>query len=121
MKPFKQLPKDVIATGALQQLRYSDKLTPCPDEPLPVAQKLLTAFLNRAFRRPVTYADVAPFVAIVKQHLDQKECFESAMNEAYQTALCSPDFLFLIEEPGPLSNHALALAPILFSMALSAR
>ena len=108
LKTFKQLPKDVQTFGALQQLRYSDKLTPVPDDGIAAAKKLLPAFLARAFRRPVNDEDVAPFLDIVKQHLDKKECFESSILEAYQTALCSPDFLFLIEEPGTLSPHALA-------------
>jgi len=108
LKPFKELPKGTLTPGVLQQLRYSDKLTPAPEDAPAVAKKLLASFLPRAFRRPVTDAEIAPYLAIVTQHLEQKECFESAMIEAYQTALCSPDFLFLIEEPGPLSNHALA-------------
>src|SRR5205823_1855035 len=37
-----------------------------------------------------------------------KECFEGCMLAAYEAALCSPDFLFLVEDPGPLNEHALA-------------
>jgi PAS domain-containing protein len=108
LKPFKELPKEVILPGELQQWRYSDKLTPLPEDPPAAAKQLLTAFLARAFRHPVSEEDVAPYLGIVTQHLEQKECFEAAMMEAYETALCSPDFLFLIEAPGPLSDHALA-------------
>lgn len=108
LKPFKELPKDMVLPGPLQLLRYSDKLTPVSGNPDADAKRLLTGFLARAFRRPVTAEEVAPYLAIAARHLQQKECFESAMIEAYQTALCSPDFLFLVEDPGPLSNHALA-------------
>ncbi len=108
MKPFKELPKEVVLPGPLQQMRYSAKQTPFSEQPEADAKKLLTAFLARAFRRPVTDEDVAPYLAIVTEHLALKECFESAMLEAYETALCSPDFLFLVEDPGPLSDHALA-------------
>ena len=108
LKSFKELPKDMVLPGPLQQLRYSAKLTPVSENPEADAKRLLTGFLGRAFRRPVSAEDVAPYLGIVTQHLGQKECFESAMVEACQTALCSPDFLFLVEEPGPLSNHALA-------------
>jgi hypothetical protein len=106
LKPFKSLPKDTVLP--LQPLRYSEKLTPVSGNPEADARRLLTGFLARAFRRPVTAEEVAPYLAIAARHWEQKECFESAMLEAYQTALCSPDFLFLVEEPGPLSNHALA-------------
>ena len=108
LKPFKELPKNMLLPGPLQPLRYSDKLTPVSGNPEADAKKLLTGFLARAFRRPVTAEEVAPYLAIAARHLEQKVCFESAMIEAYQTALCSPDFLFLVEDPGPLSNHALA-------------
>ena len=108
LKPFKKLPKDTVLPGPLLPLRYSDKLTPVSGNPETDAKRLLTGFLARAFRRPVTAEEVAPYLAIATRHLEQKECFESAMLEAYQTALCSPDFLFLVEKPGPLSNHALA-------------
>lgn len=108
LKPFKELPKGTVLTGTLAPLRYSEKLTPVSGNPEADAKRLLTGFLGRAFRRPVTAEEVAPYLAIVARHLEQKECFESAMLEAYQTALCSPDFLFLVEEPGPLSDHALA-------------
>jgi hypothetical protein len=108
LKPLKELPKGMVLPGPLQPLRYSDKLTPVSGNPEVDAKRLLTGFLARAFRRPVTAEEVAPYLAIAARHWEQKESFESAMLEAYQTALCSPDFLFLVEEPGPLSNHALA-------------
>jgi hypothetical protein len=106
LKPFKELPKGTIPPSAFQRFSYT--LTPAPTDAPAAAKTLLTAFLHRAFRRPVTAEEVAPYLAIAARHLEQKECFETAMLEAYQTALCSPDFLFLVEEPGPLSNHALA-------------
>jgi len=108
MKRFKELPKGTIFPGPLGQWQNSTKLTPVSEQPEVDAKKLLTTFLSRAFRRPVTEEDVAPYRAIVIEHLARKECFESAMIEAYQTALCSPEFLFLIEQPGPLQDHALA-------------
>src|SRR6185312_14587391 len=40
--------------------------------------------------------------------LAAKVTFEEAMRNAYQAALCSPDFLFLHEPRGPLEDHALA-------------
>lgn len=109
LKPFKELPKETLAPGSLSALRNTDKLTPIPSGDLVAAAKpLLRDFLARAFRRPVTDDEVAPYFAIVTRKLAEKECFESAMRAAHTAALCSPDFLFLVEEPGPLNDHALA-------------
>ncbi|VTT98475.1 Uncharacterized protein OS=Chthoniobacter flavus Ellin428 GN=CfE428DRAFT_6462 PE=4 SV=1: PSD3: PSD5: PSD4: PSCyt3: PSD2 [Gemmataceae bacterium] len=108
LKPFKELPKDVVTPGPLQALRNTDKLTPVPADAAATAKAAVRDFLARAFRRPVTDDDAAPYLALVTERLAKNECFESAMRAAHVAALCSPDFLFLVEEPGPLTDHALA-------------
>ena len=109
LKPFKELPKDTLTPGEMGRLlRYSDKLTPVSEHPEADAKKLLADFLARAFRHPVTENDIADYLKIVTEHLGRKECFETSMMAAYSAVLCSPDFLFLVEEPGPLNDHALA-------------
>jgi hypothetical protein len=108
LKPFNKLPQDVVTPGPLQSLRSSGKLTPVSENPAADAKILLNDFLARAFRRPVTEEDVSPYLELVTQRLEHNECFESSLMGAYRAALCSPDFLFLVEEPGPLSDHALA-------------
>jgi hypothetical protein len=72
------------------------------------AEQLLRAFLPRAFRRPVTDAEVKPYLALVRDGLDNKASFEDALRLALRAALCSPNFLFLREAPGPLDEFALA-------------
>ncbi|TCO86863.1 cytochrome c [Chthoniobacter flavus] len=72
------------------------------------AEKLLRDFLPRAFRHPVGDEEVARYVGLVRGRLAAKVTFEEAMRNAYQAALCSPDFLFLHEPRGPLEDHALA-------------
>jgi hypothetical protein len=62
--------------------------------PLEDARRLLAAFLPRAFRRPVTTAEVAPYVGLVKKRLAAKDCFEDAMRRAYVAILTSPEMLF---------------------------
>jgi hypothetical protein len=106
--PFKKLPAAVVTPGAMQRLRKGDQFTPVSSQPEADANQLLHAFLPRAFRRPVNDDDVAPYLGLVRQHLERAECFESAMLSAYRAALCSPDFLFLVGEPGPLDDHALS-------------
>jgi len=108
MEPFKSLPDDVVTPGYMQQLRNSEKLTPSSVQPEADAKQLLQSFLPRAFRRPVSDDDLAPYLGIVREHLKRAECFEAAMLAAYRAALCSPEFLFLVEAPGPLDDHALA-------------
>jgi len=75
------------------------------------AKKLLTAFLRKAFRRPVTEAEVAPYVALVTKRLAAKDCFEDAMRRAYVAVLTSPEFLFhpadVTSEPVPVANAKL--------------
>lgn len=75
------------------------------------AEKLLTAFLPKAFRRPVTAAEVAPYVALVMKRLAAKDCFEDAMRRAYVAVLTSPEFLFhpadVSREPAPVANAKL--------------
>jgi mono/diheme cytochrome c family protein len=58
------------------------------------ARKLFAGFLPKAFRRPVTESEVAPYVALVMKRLAAKDCFEDAMRRAYVAVLTSPEFLF---------------------------
>lgn len=104
MKAWKDMPKNArVPLG-----RKPTDLTPAPSDPSAEAKTLLGRFLPRAFRRPLVAAEMAPYLALVERNLSAGESFESAMLAAYQAALCSPDFLFLIENPGPLDHHALA-------------
>ncbi|MBS0265445.1 MAG: DUF1592 domain-containing protein [Planctomycetes bacterium] len=69
------------------------------DAPLVDADRLLAAFLPRAFRRPVSAELRREYVTLVEGRLQDGDCFESALRGAYRAALCSPDFLYHIEEP----------------------
>ena len=72
------------------------------------AEKLLSALLPRAFRRPVTEDEAKPFVALVAKSLEMGQPFEAALRAGYKAVLSSPKFLFLREPIGPLDDHALA-------------
>jgi hypothetical protein len=78
------------------------------DSPLTDADKLLKAFLPKAFRRAVSDEVRAQYVAKVEARLKAGDCFETAMRWAYRAALCSPDFLYHIEPQKTLDGPALA-------------
>ena len=78
------------------------------EEPLVDADKLLAAFLPKAFRRPVVEEVRKAYVAKVEERLKAGDCFESAMRWAYRAALCSPDSLYHVEPDAKLDDHALA-------------
>ncbi len=83
-----------------------DPLTVAPAKPRADAERLMRAFLPRAFRRPVS-ADVQQYyVKMVHDGLDQGLAFPDAMLLGYKAALCSPHFLYLVE---PLSEKGAAL------------
>lgn len=76
--------------------------------PLEDADQLLGDFLPKAFRRPVDEATRRQYVEQVSARIKAGDCFELAMRSAYRAALCSPDFLYLIEPADKLDDHALA-------------
>ena len=77
-------------------------------DPATDARRLLTAFLTRAYRRPVAAGELAVATGLVARRMKQGEPLEGALKTAYQAALCSPEFLFLGAAPGRLDDWALA-------------
>ena len=60
------------------------------------AKKILSALARRAFRRPVTEADVIPLLAFYEQKRQQAD-FDSGIQSALEAMLVSPDFLLRVE------------------------
>jgi hypothetical protein len=83
-------------------------ITVFSQNPVSDARQLLAAFLPKAFRRPVTSAEVERYALLAEERLNKKDCFELAMRHAYKAALTSTQFLFHHEVPGPLHPCALA-------------
>jgi mono/diheme cytochrome c family protein len=80
-----------------------------PRDPPADAERLLTDFMRRAYRRPVSASDIEPVLALVKEHLaDKKNSFEEAMRVGYKAILCSPHFLFFQEKRSEPDDFALA-------------
>lgn len=93
-----------------------------PAEEQPCAEKILTALARKAFRRPVTGADITPLMRFYQAGRQEAD-FDTGIQKALQALLVAPDFLFQIEQdppgaaPGtiyPISNHELATRLSLF-------
>jgi mono/diheme cytochrome c family protein len=78
------------------------------------AERLLRAFMQRAYRRPVAEADVQLFLGLIKQRFDAGLGFAGAMLAGYTAVLSSPQFVFVDEQPGRLDDNALATRLALF-------
>lgn len=76
--------------------------------PGPALDQLVARFARRAFRRPVTNEQLAPYREIARQSLAEGESPAEALHASYRAILCSPRFLTFIEQPGDLDNHAIA-------------
>ena len=72
------------------------------------AERVMKQFAPRAFRRPVSDADLAPYLALVRERLDKGVKFADALRVGLKSVLVSPRFLLLEERPGKLDGHALA-------------
>ena len=78
------------------------------------SERLLRAFLPRAFRRPVEEKEVQRYLALFQQRLTAGLGFAGAMRATYTAILASPDFVFVDEPQGRLDDHALATRLALF-------
>ena len=87
---------------------YSTRAEVVSKQPIVDADRILRNFARRAFRRPVTDADIQPLVKLVETKLAEPRSFEQAVRVGLTAILVSPDFLFLREEPGKLDDFALA-------------
>jgi hypothetical protein len=85
-----------------------------PLHPRNAAVQLLSTFLPKAFRRPVSPAELEPFLALYDRAAARSDPYEERVKLALKSVLVSPGFLFQMEErrtePGiyPLSDHELA-------------
>ena len=72
------------------------------------SERLLHAFIQRAYRHPVDDSDVKRFMAVIDGALKSGSTFTDAMIAGYSAVLCSPTFVCLQEKPGSLDDYALA-------------
>ena len=86
---------------------------PSKSDPQAYARDVLSQFATRAFRRPLTAAELDSLVAVWKSSRDRGEGERQALVDAFLVVLTAPQFLFLIEqsatpEPEDLDDHELA-------------
>jgi hypothetical protein len=86
---------------------------PSKNDPAAYARDVLSRFATRAFRRPVTAAELDSLVAVWKGARDRGETERQALVDSFLVVLTAPQFLFLIEqsatpEPEDLDDFELA-------------
>ncbi len=72
------------------------------------AEVVVKRLAGRAFRRPVGDDELAPYIALVRERLEQRVPFAEALRVGLKAVLVSPRFLQFEEQPGRLDGHALA-------------
>ncbi len=77
-------------------------------DPRKDSARLLRSFMEKAYRRPVEPSEFERCLSFATRAIDDKFCFQDAMRLAYKAVLCSPDFIYFVEEPGKLDDYALA-------------
>ncbi len=87
------------ATGPSQE--SLKKIRVCSEKTTACETKIITNLARRAFRRPVSQADVAPYLKIDALARRQGGSFEDGLSAALEAILVSPDFLFRVEREHP--------------------
>jgi hypothetical protein len=101
-----------LADDALTDPAQRAELLPCDlaAEGRACAATALSAFLPRAFRRPVSSEETAALLSLVDLAIAEGDSAEVGFSLALQAALVSPHFLFRVEldpEPTSLTPHPL--------------
>ena len=85
-----------------------------PKDPAADAERLLTAFMTRAYRRAVSKGEISRYMDVIYKALKEGNEFTDALLAGYAGVLCSPGFVCVEEKPGKLNDQALATRLSLF-------
>ncbi len=91
-------PKGVHDTPSRQRVFTCNPSTPA--EETPCARKILTTLARRAYRRPVTEAEVGVLLNFYKEGRSSGT-FDAGIEKALRAVLVSPDFLYRAEADSP--------------------
>jgi hypothetical protein len=83
------------------------------------AEKVLSNFARRAYRRPVTPAEIARLVKLYEIAAKQGEPFEQALRLPLKAVLVSPHFLYRIEEDPAKPDEVRTISDFEFATRLS--
>lgn len=97
-----------LQQGKAPAYNQSDRVEVVSQTPKADADRILRKFARRAFRHPVTDADIKPYLDLVAAKLGEKQTFEQAVRVGLTAIMTAPEFLFLRETPGKLDVFALA-------------
>jgi hypothetical protein len=98
------------ATAATKAVQRLPQLLPCAASPSnegECALQFIRQFGRRAYRRPLDDGEVARYEALFKTGRTGGD-FGAGIELVVQGMLESPHFLYLVEGPGPLTQHQLA-------------
>ena len=84
------------------------------DHPREDADRLIRAFLARAYRRPIEEAHAKRFIELFNQQFELGRGFTKSLLSAYTAILCSPGYLYIQEANGKLDDYSLATRLSLF-------
>lgn len=74
----------------------------------PCARRILTGLASRAYRRPVTAADIAPLLNLFAIGRKDGGSFDTGIETAVRAILVSPGFLFRVERDAVAGVHAVS-------------
>lgn len=87
---------------------YRPKFEVTSENPSQDAAQSFKRIATAAFRRPVQNEELTPYLELFNSELEKGTSFEEALRTGVKAILCSPNFLFLREQPGKLDDHGLA-------------
>ncbi len=108
---FDGLSRSEIMPGNLKDREkswYKPKWEIAVETPGDQAKSVLLRVAEKAFRRPVTEADIASYLSLFETEYAADSNFEVSLLTSIKAIFCAPDFLFLRERPGYLDDFALA-------------
>ncbi len=79
-----------------------------PDEFVAIMEKTIRRVATRLFRRDLAEDEVAAMIASIKSDIDAGRNAIDIVVDQFRNLLMDPDFFCIVEEPGPLTDFALA-------------
>ena len=113
---------DTAATGLRQTYVYGLAMPACTPSATDTAcsSKIISAFAQKAWRRPLTAPDLQGLVKLAKDAIALGETADGSIKQVVKTLLASPQFLYRIEfDPNPASPVKHELDPYELATRLS--